>query len=519
MKFRSANLSRFAVTLLILSSIFGNLFPFLNIDLGFVILTPFRSLLIPVGIYSLIIWLGRFKRKEVIAAFKKDYIGWCTVFFFAAWFALGAGWILFGTVSGNAVADVVGIFTAFMLAFCCFTLINTRRDVHYLVKLLVLCGVILSVIACLELVIGNFVPGTRYYLTLEEKIKNKQTIFSPTTVFYNPNDFAAFMLLCLSLVCYCIIQANTIWKFLCYLVIALLMVIPTVLTNSTFFNIYAVILIGLTAVTLLLVRARTWKLRLTQVAAIALVSILFVTVGMTGIRSAFVELNRSYFTVQIQKYYAQAQKPDNSIPLDQNQTEPDASAPQFPEDEASTPTEPEMIYPELPEFNTTVITNPDTLNDQLNGYQQNYGTVHIRKWLIFAGLDYFMDSPLIGNGPDSFHEQISQDADYLQQTRRITNPHCFYIELLSQYGGILLAIYLGIILYLAIRSGLQTIRELRREQPGWGMLCFLLVGIFSAVVFMPSSIVRFTSIWIFLILAVCAFCKGTYPQDEEYPNT
>ena len=152
----------------------------------------------------------------------------------------------------------------------------------------------------------------------------------------------------------------------------------------------------------------------------------------------------------------------------------------------------------------------------MGSYQNNYGTIHIRKWLIVAGLDYFTDSPLIGDGPDSFHQRLSEDDDYLSHTRRITNPHCFYIELLSQYGVVLFAVYMGITLFLFIRSGIQSFRELRRSRPGWGLLCLFLIGTFSTVVFMPSSAIRFSTLWIYLILAVCVFCKGLSAENETF---
>lgn len=494
MKRHSVDFQRCTLTVLILSCIFGNLFPFLNIDLGFVILTPIRSVLILASIYCMILWKERIKRKGVLANLKKDWLAWCTFCFLAVWFILGSAWIIFGNTGSGAVTEVIGILTVCMLAFCCFTLVRSEMDVRYLLRLLVLCGAILALLACIEVVIGSFTPGTRYYFTLAQKISRKQTLYSPTTVFYNPNDFAAFMLLCMSIVCYWIVRADTRRDFLCCLAILLLMVIPTVLTNSTIFFIFSVILIGITVLALLFNRSKSQKSRLGRISVIVVGSVLFALFGMTGVRSAAVSLNRSYFTAQIQQFYAQNQVPVPSAP---GQDQPGL------ED-----------IPVLPEIDFSDIEDPDTLGDQLDSYQKNFGTIHIRKWLIIAGLDYFTDSPLIGNGPDSFHERISQDMDYLQQTRRITNTHCFYIELLSQYGLLLFTIYMGIVLYLVIRAGIQSFRELRHSRPDWGVLCLFLICVFSVVILMPSSIIRFSSLWIFLILAICVFCKGKHTEAE-----
>lgn len=496
MKLCSAKIPRYTLTLLLCSCIFGNLFPFLNIDLKVLILTPFRTVLILVSIYCLLLWCKRFKDKTARHAVKEARIQWFALGFFALWFVLGAGWMVLGNPGSGAVTEVVGILTLCMLAFCCFTLVRDWADVRYVLRLLVLCGVILALIACIEVVIGNFVPGTRYYLSLEEKIARRQTLFSPTAVFFNPNDFAAFMLLCLSIVCFWIIQAKTTKDFLWCLGIALWLILPTVLTNSTFFYIFSGVLMGVTLLALLLVRGNSRKVRLLRAATFITAVALFFLFGVGLVRTAVVELNRSYFTAQIQKYYSHNQIPGTSTVPGQ---EPGQNG----------------DIPQMPELDFSNMEDADTLSDQLNSYQNNGGTIHIRKWLIFAGWDFFTDSPLFGNGPDSFREMMLGNADYLKQTRGIVNPHCFYIELLSQYGGILFAFYIGIILYLAVNSLCRAVRELRSGQPSGGMLTLLLTGMFSAAVLMPSSIIRGTSLWIFLILSICFFSKKELSDSAE----
>lgn len=491
MKRYCIDLHRGALTALILACIWGNLFPFLNIDLGFMILTPFRSLLILVTICCLLLWSQRFRKKEALTILKKGWLEWCVFGFFGVWFILGAGWIIFGSVGSGAITEVVGILVVCLLAFCCFTLVRNANDVHYLLRLLVLCGVVLALLACVEVVIGSFVPGTRYYFTLAQKIDRKQTLYSPTTVFYNPNDFAAFMLACMSIVCFWVVRAETKKSFWSCVVILVVMATPATLTNSTIFFILAGILVVATVLALLFNHSKSRKKRFAQISGIVVISMLFVLFGVGEIRSAAVRANRSYFTAQIQKYQAQTQRPS-----------------------AGAPGQDQEPVPSLPNLDFSDFEDPDTLGNQMSSYQNNYGTIHIRKWLIIAGLDFFTDSPLIGIGPASFHERMSDSPDYLNQTRWITNPHCFYIELLSQYGLLLFTVYMGIVAYLLIRSGVQTLRELRRHRPSWGLLCLFLMGAFSAVIFMPSSVIRFSAIWIYMILTVCVFCKGI-PEEIE----
>ena len=486
--------SRCILAILIFLCIFGNLFPFLNIDLGFVILTPLRVALVLISIYCLFLWYRRFRQKKALAVLKKGWLEWAVFGFFVLWLILGAGWIVLGNVGSGAVTEVIGILTIALLAFCCFTLVRDRKDISYFLHLLVLSGIVLALLACAEVIFGSFVPGTKFYLTLEEKIAAKTTLYSPTTVFYNPNDFAAFMLACMSIVCYWVIRAETWMHFLGCLAL-LLLIAPTVLTNSSIFFILTTVLMLVTMLALMINRSKPRKIRLFQISTIAIASLLFILFGIGGIRSAAVSLNRSYFTAQIQKYYAQNQTPQPTLP---NQNPPDSTVPQ----------------PTIPDLNYSDIEDPDTLGDQLANFNKKFGTIHIRKWLIIVGLDYFTDSPVIGNGPDSFHQRLSGDSKYLENTSYITNPHCFYIELLSQYGIVLFVIYMAIALFLFIRSGILAIRELRRSRPGWGLLCLFLIATFSAVILMPSGVIRFSSLWIYLILAVCVFSKGLSAEKE-----
>lgn len=518
MKKAPVNVSRIILAIVIVSCIFGNIFSFLNIDLGFVILTPIRSVLFFASILCLVNWCIRLRKKEVLPHLKSNLLPCLTFGFFVAWFILGAAWVLFGETSANAPTEVVGILTICLLAFCVFTLVKSSEDVQFLLRLCVLCGVILAVLACVEVVFGSFIPGTRYYMTLIERIERKQTLFAPTTVFYNQNDFAAFMLLCLSIVSFWIIRAKTIRDFLSSLGIALVLIIPTVLINSTIFNLLAFGLMLLTILGVVLVRRGSWTVRLLRASGIVIITVVFALFCTDGIRSVAVELNRSYFTTQIQDYYLQ--NPSSELNPTASSTEPTvpSTEPTAPTESISVPIPPPATLPTIPDLDYSDTEDPDKLTDQLDAFSKNGGTIHIRLWLIRAGWAFFLDSPIIGCGPASFQTNISQNRDFLNQTRWIKSPHFFYTELLSQYGIIMFAAYMGIILYLAVRSLMMTVRELRNGKPGRGVLCLLMTGMFSAAIVMPSGIIRFTSIWIFLLLAVCVFCKGLPADDESSPK-
>ncbi len=475
MKSNLINVPRCALTLLIISCIFGGLFPFLNIELGFVILTPFRTVAFIICCYCLGIWIKRFRDKQGFEMLKNSKGEWLVFGYFVIWFLVGAIWLVCGRNSNYAPTEVVGILTIGMLAFCVFTLVKDISDVQFLLKLCVFSGLILCILANFEAVFGSFVPGTKNYYTLEEKVAMGRFFFAPTTVFHNQNDFAAFISFCLSIICFLMFKAKNMRTFLLYLAMAIFMVIPVSLADSTLFYVVVLILICFTSIILLVLKNKPFKIRALQVIAIVTASVVLATVGFQAVRSTAIHLNTQYYKIQMSnKEYGDIG--DSDI--------------------------------ENPDGEEPFLGTPDTIINQLDAYKNNYGTIHIRMWLIRAGWDFFLDSPIFGCGPESFPQKMRLNAEYLQETRGIVNPHFFYTELLSQYGILLFVAYMAIALFALIRSGLQAFYELRKGIAGWGVLSFILVAMFFVAVVMPSSTIRFTTLWIFFVLALIMVFKG-----------
>lgn len=475
MKSNLINVPRCALALLIGSCIFGGLFPFLNIELSFVILTPFRTVALFICCYCLGIWIKRFRNKQGIEILKKSKGEWLVFGYFIIWFLVGALWLVSGRNGNYAPTEVVGILTIGMIAFCVFTLVKDISDVQFLIKLCILSGIILCILAYFEAVFGSFVAGTKNYYSIEEKVAMGRFFFAPTTVFHNQNDFAAFISFCLSIICFWMLKAKNMRTFLIYLAIAIFMVIPVSLADSTIFYIVLLMLILFTGIILLVLKNKPFKIRALQVVAVVTASVLLATFGFQAVRDTAKHLNTQYHKIQISnKGYGDIGDGDIENP------------------------DGEELFPE----------EPDTLMDQLGAYKHNYGTIHIRIWLIRAGWDFFLDSPLLGCGPESFPQLMKVHEEYLKETRGIINPHFFYIELLSQYGILLFVAYMAISLFALIRSGVQAFSELRKGTAEWGVLSFILVVMFFVAVVMPSSAIRFTTLWIFFILAIAMVSKG-----------
>lgn len=475
MKSNLINVPKCALALLIVSCVCGGLFPFLNIELDFVILTPFRTVALVICCYCLWIWVKRFRDKCGFETLKKSKDEWIVFSYFVIWFLVGAVWLISGHDRSYAPTEVVGILSIGMLAFCIFTLVKDVSDVEFLLKLCVFSGLILCILANFEAVFGSFVPGTKNYYTLEQKVAMGRYFFSPTTVFHNQNDFAAFISFCLSVICFWMLKAKNMRTFLIYLAMAIFMVVPVSLADSTIFYAIALILITFTSIILLILKNKPFKIRILQVVAILTASVVLATFGFQAVRDTAKHLNTQYHKIQISnKGYGNIGDMDIEIPDN---------------DEFASET-------------------PDTIIGQLDAYKHNYGTIHIRIWLIRAGWDFFLDSPLLGRGPESFPQLMRLSEEYLKETRGIINPHFFYIELLSQYGILLFVAYMVIALFALVRSGLQAFSEVKKGTVGWGVLSFILVAMFFIGIIMPSSAIRFTTLWIFFILAIAMVSKG-----------
>lgn len=496
-KYRKTN--RYLVAALIVSCLFGGLFPFLNIDLRVIILTPVRTALLLVSLYCLILWVLRLWKGQAFAILGTQKMQWTVFAFFVIWSISGIAWLLLGNTNDLAPTEVMGIVVTCIFAFCVFTLVETKEDLFFLLRVCVASGVILALMAMVEVVTGSFVENTKYYYTLEERIALGQTLFSPTTVFYNPNDFAAYILLCIAIVCFWIVQAKNKREFFGSLLIAGILAVPTFLTNSTLFNLTSGLLMILTAISILFTRCGPMRDRIAKSLTIVVLVAFFAFAVSDAIRSVAVHLNKLYFSEKISVYQESLPTPDSDADTDVS-TDPSDIAVTGPS---------QMI-------GTSDVEQPDSLAHQIESAKYGRGTIHTRLWLIRAGWVFFLENPLIGCGPGAYRDEMASHSELLEQTGGIVDPHFFYIELLSQYGVILFVVYVAILLYMVIRLLLDAIRELRTGCPGRGILCLFLLAAFSVAVIMPSTVIRHTALWVFYLLTVSAFSKmGTQEENAK----
>ena len=247
--------------------------------------------------------------------------------------------------------------------------------------------------------------------------------------------------------------------------ISVLLISPTPLIGSSIFNLIAILLTVLTIWLLLLQKKDCIKVRLQKSICVVLAMVLFGLVLSGAIQTASISLNRSYFLWQLEQ-------------------DPDITDVELPE----------QVIPE-----DVIIDNG--LAGKLDAAHSSQGTIYIRYRLIVAGFEMFKRAPLTGYGPGGYRLQMAQDEEALSQTRAIVDPHCFYIELLSQYGGTLFLAYLAIVAYCFMVLLRKTLRELKTGSAESATPFLLLIAFLVAVV-IPSSAFRLFPVWMFFSLFV-----------------
>ena len=485
-------INRILGAILIFFCFFSNLFPFLNIDLKIIILTPQRMVPLLISIWCLVIWGKRVYHRQLAGELKKRKFELIVFAFLCVWFICGAAWMVLGEMNELVSAEVMGILSICLYGFCLFTLTEDNDDLHFLLKVTLVCGMVMAILADIEIVVGSFVEGARYHYTLQERISLGRSLFPPSVVFHNTNDFAAFTLACLSLVAFRFINARTKKEYVECIVIALLLLSPIPVINSTIFDLAFLVLLSVTLVFAGLCRDHSGMKKLIKCAGSALFALVYLLPFSALARAIGKGMNTAYFTARARAYLMQT---------------------------STMPTEGTGTTIPVPEIDNPFVDNDagmsDTLASQITAAQAGYGTIHIRTWLIRAGLDFFTQSPLVGFGPGGFQVKMGESYDYREQTRGIVDPHNFYIELLVQYGGVMFLAYAAIVFYMLIAAFKKALRELKAGKAGNGVLTILLLGAFSITALMPSGFIRLTAMWPFFLLAVLAFSHRNEQQDER----
>ncbi|WP_350353006.1 O-antigen ligase family protein [Microbacterium sp. A8/3-1] len=146
-------------------------------------------------------------------------------------------------------------------------------------------------------------------------------------------------------------------------------------------------------------------------------------------------------------------------------------------------------------------------------------SIYARWNLAQNGLDALATNPLLGAGPGGF-EIHAQNTTVMRQTFRIINPHNGVIELLSQYGVIILV--LAVILTITLlRVGASHLRisPLRSPERAMAFALISAVTMLPLVLLMNSSYLEILHTWASLAVFVAIACYladlGANPKGDD----
>lgn len=486
--------------LLICCCFFGNLFPCLNIDVKLMVLTPLRWMAIVASFYCGVGWLKKLKQRQVLGWCKSHKVKVGVLLFLVAWSISGILWMIFGSYNELAFSEVMGIVTIFMYAFCLFSLIQSEEDIEFYLNIIVLSGIVMSILAHIEIMSGSMVEGTSYYYTLEERIKMGKTLFPPTVVFHNTNDLASFLLLCLTITAYKFLKADTIRGMTRWTLVAIVLLSPVPFINSTIFEIAFIFLLLITILLTICMRGGKRVTRLLKSLGIGIFGIIYFFPLSSVVIKIGNYMNNLYHTYKSKQILVQGNINGELPKVETTDKLTESIEGNF---ELSNQEE----TPSSQTITSNATSDQDTFFSQIAAAQNGYGTIHIRLWHIRAGWDFFLQSPLIGFGPGGFRKKIQENRYYYEAVRGYIDPHNFYVELLVQYGGLLFLGYLLLLVCLFISSFKQTVKEIKNRVAGLGVGALLLIVGFSIAAIIPSSIIKLTPVWIFYLVAVCMVDK------------
>ncbi len=143
------------------------------------------------------------------------------------------------------------------------------------------------------------------------------------------------------------------------------------------------------------------------------------------------------------------------------------------------------------------------------------GSFLLRFNLVRNGLIFLTESPLIGIGPDMY-ESYMVTRQNLYPTSFITNPHNGFIEILSQYGVVVFALFVFLLIRIGV-SGWKLMRSAatnRERNYVLGLAQLLLIVLLPFAATMHSTFLGAPAAWLYLC-ALIALGRMAKVDDAE----
>lgn len=141
-----------------------------------------------------------------------------------------------------------------------------------------------------------------------------------------------------------------------------------------------------------------------------------------------------------------------------------------------------------------IILKEGVLFNQIENYKMGQGSLFSRITIYKDAFIAAFKNGFIGYGPASFMNYFIQ---YKSQSG-LVNPHALVFEILFNYGGLVLLIFLGL-LYIVIKKNFVAYIESREKRH---LISLVSIIIYILVSFSPSSFLGYSYQWIIIELAI-----------------
>ena len=375
--------------------------------------------------------------------------------FFFVWFLYGVAWLPFATTRAAAISEVSNLATNFALVFCLGLLIDDRKKLQFALRCVKFCAIILVAIMAIQLLTGYDFPSSRY---MDPDLLEKAPYHPPTTLFHNENDFAAFLLVVSSLYFSDLLLLDGWRNTVPVLLKMLALFFAITIINSTISLIGVVVLFFVGLCNVCIVYRKQVRIRRT----------FGYTAAAAGL-GVFAYLTNTHLEGFLRRLGMSVRRLFSGNAMNN----------------LSSPSAPPLDDPIR-----------DNLGGQLSNYYKGQGTIHIRAALIFDGLKIAAEHLVFGVGPAGFQYYIQHNPEFLKQTEGIIDPHCFWIELLAQYGLVIFLPFLALCVWTLFR----LIRRQKQTSTPEMLSLTLAALLFVFAVIIPSSSIGLYQLWLVFAL-------------------
>lgn len=387
-------------------------------------------------------------------------------------------WIIYGIIQMICIENIqykeglkeILSLTLAAMSLCIIILLSffdVKADVF--IKMMKMIYIVLLIVALFEIISGYHLPTSSIYEAVEKAGEPSELgglNFLSTTIFYNPNDYAAFISIFLPLFFKCYNLRSFIMN-----IIIIFNSVAILIRVDAWISLFAVIISAAAYIVLGVItkgkkKRGYWIQRICTI--ISIVSAYKVGAYiLNALRWVYVKLG-----------YAVGFINDGTV---------------------------------VEITNTTNIGVTDVLVAQL-GEDAGASSGNVRLDTYFTSIkEMFTDTFGLGYGPGNFEAYLN---GLKESTDLLSNPHSLWVEILVQYGVFIFAAYLMFLLYIYIK----LIKIYLQNKSETVLAVILMDTAFVFAVFSPSSFLAYSYQWIIIGISILIIVEHTICERSSDTN-